>query len=404
MLDKKEHKGEVIDFKLFTQIIDRIIEQRIINNLSPHRLTLVFHGGEVLIVGKEKFYQMAEYASTKMRESKIEFELAMQTNMTLLDEEFARILGKFEINVGLSFDGIDGANNGRTSIKQKTFEDKFDLLERNKVQYGFLLVASKLNADKFDDTKLFLESLDSVKSYKINYAEDIVNPGEQSEIEMPGSEMFEKIFKPEIDRYIANGHTYEFHTVDLIQKSVVDILTWHEDAEKTGCNGKFCGAGIYMIAIHPDGEMDHCDRYSKQFPIAYVQHALDYDFLGIHQLKRAVDFAKIRHDLLKKSGCDTCYARYVCENGCMAFYYSKFGEYGIDKRVVCDQFKQFYGYVLMNIQPILNMYIDKGMTIDSNDRIFQVKRYIPSYLNDRKIRVHLNQANQNNTLSFERIE
>ena len=388
MQNKGEHKGELIDFELYKKIINQIAEQRYINGRDKIPLQLVFHGGEVLLLGKKRFYEMLTYTVALFQTRGIQYALGCQTNATLLDDDFAAMLTKFEVSVGLSFDGIDGGNNARTTtIKQDIFEKKFYILKRNKTQFGFLIVASKTNVENMQATQQYLENLGLhetntgvVRGYKINYAEDMINPGENSEIELTGKEMFEKVWKPELERFIQRKKTQEYHTHELLVKSLIDIITYHGNESKSGCGTKWCGAGTHMIAVEPDGEMDYCDRYSKKFPEAYVQHALDYDFAGLHQIKKAVEYNIMKSRVYKEVGCDTCYADYICDHACEAFYKSKYGTYGIDTRIVCDQHRDFYRFVVEHLEEILQVFIEKGTPISVYDQIFFIKENIRSKL------------------------
>jgi len=381
MQNKGEFKGEIIEFELLQKIILRIVEQRVINNLQNQPIQLVLHGGEVLLLGEKRLYDILEFITKTFVKNDIKYTLACQTNATLLDDKIAKVFSLFEVNVGLSFDGIGDSNSSRTDIKQEIFENKFEILKNNKCKYGFLIVASKKNIDNMQKTQEYLENLgiednnaeSIVKGYKINYCEDMINPGENSEIEVSGSEMFNKVWKPELDRFLIRKKTIEFHVNELLTKTLVDILTYHTNQTRSGCGTKWCGAGLCMIAVEPDGEMDYCDRYSKKFPEAYVQHSLDYDFLGIYQLKKAIDYNVMKKNLYKKYGCNTCIADYICDHGCESFYKSKFNEYGIDIRIVCDQHKDFYNYVLNNIEKFLQVYCDNNKSIRSKDVIFKTK-------------------------------
>lgn len=383
MLNKGDHKGELIEFNMLKKIINIIVEQRLINNRENEALQLVLHGGEVLLLGKKRLYEILDYITDTFNNNNLLYSLACQTNATLLNDEIMKILNKFNVNVGLSFDGVNDANLDRTDIKQEVFEHKFDALTRNNLKFGFIVVASKKNVDKLEETKEYLETLNLhtemddcgiIKGYKINYAEDMINPGPDSEIELTGQEIFEKVWKPELDRFIFRKKTIEYHTKEMLEKSLIDILSHHNNQTKSGCGTKWCGAGITMIAVEPDGEMDYCDRYSKSFPEAHMQHALDYDFLGIGQLQKVINYNIMKSNVYKKYECDTCCADYICDHGCEAFYRSKYGSYGIDTRIVCDQHKMFYNYILENLEKFLEVYVHNNQTIHTNDYIYRIKK------------------------------
>ena len=399
MQNKADFKGERIDFTLYKKIINRIIEQRLINNLEKRTLQLVFHGGEFLLVGKKRLYELLEYATLAFQNAGLQFVFGCQTNATLLTDEICKILGKFEVHVGLSFDGVGAANSARTDLKQDIFERKFEMLEKNAVKYGFIIVASKQNVGSIDESKEYLETLgidektSIVSGYKINYAEDMLNPGENSEVELTGQEMFDKVWKPELERFLVRKQTMEYHTRELLEKSMIDLLTHHSNSTKSGCGTKWCGAGLGMIGIEPDGEMDYCDRYSKKFPEAYVMHALDYDFLGIYQLKKAIEYNTMKSTIYKKYECDTCFADYICDHGCESFYKSKYGDYGIDTRIICDQHKEFYSFVLQHLEKFVEVYVDSNKTLNTFDHIYSLKRLAIDRLEKAGISIAVNTDN-----------
>jgi len=345
----KQYPGEIIDYELYKKIIEQIIAQRKINH-SKNALKLIFHGGEPLLVGKKLLYKMADYAVSRFKEESLELELGLQTNASLIDEEFAKIFNKFDIHIGLSFDGINSDES--RDVKLDIFEQKFDLFKKYKVAFGVLLVLGRHNIDNLKDTIKYLEEKE-IKGYKFSYVEDMFNPGENSKIELDGKTLFDKAFKILLERFLENGTLYEFYTQELLQRAILDIMFMNPPAFKTGCGGKICGSVISMIAVDPDGTVNYCDRWAEEYDEIYVMNALDYDFLGLYQIKRALDFTQIKHKALLQTGCDTCYADYICNHGCISFYYSKYGKWGIDKRIVCGLHKAFYSFVLENLESIL---------------------------------------------------
>lgn len=394
MLDKDDYRGERLDYDLFKKIIDKIIIQRRANNLENETLNLVFHGGEPLMIGKEKFKKFLEYIKTNFDKYGLNYSLGMQSNATLLDDEFAQILNEYNMSIGLSFDGIADSNKQRTDIKQKIFEKKFKILDKNDVKYGFLLVVGKHNINKIEESKNYLRNLKSVNGFKANYAEDLFNYGTKKSIELSGEEFFENVMKPEIENFINTGEMYEMHTKDVLSRTIVDILAYHDNNAKIGCGTKFCGAAVSMIGVNPDGTSHYCDRYSREFPETFVMNNLDYDFHGINQLKEAVNYNIIRDEVIRNTGCDTCYAQYICEGGCMAMYYSKHGKYGLDKNLVCGQYQNLYKYVLSNIEDILSAFAEFEVPINSMDEIYELKNNMKITLKGLNLRASIDESNK----------
>lgn len=68
-----------------------------------HRMSICFHGGEPLMLGKERFRRLVERAREEMSETL--GSLALQTNGVLLDAEWARLLRELRVSASLSLDG-----------------------------------------------------------------------------------------------------------------------------------------------------------------------------------------------------------------------------------------------------------------------------------------------------------
>lgn len=397
MLDRpKVTKDALISQELLEQIVDQIAAARLIQKRALKWLTIVLHGGEPLLLPPDRLEAILNYIATTFGKYGILYNLSIQTNATLLNEEYADILARYEVHVGLSFDGIEGANDSRTSIKQSAYEKTFKLLDERGVRYGFIMVASKGSIDQIDVSKRYLESLPGVDSYKVNYSEDMINPGVNSEIEIPGDVFFEKASRPEIERVIEYGRTYDSIVEELIRDSLISIMSHVTVTVQTGCESKSCGSSLHMIAIEPTGDMDICDRFSRHFddPIINVQHALDYDFLAVNQIAHALMFHEENNRALNKTRCDTCPADFMCKHGCMSFHYSKFNQqWGTDTFLVCSYYKAFYAYMQDNLIRFLKSRISMGRVyeVHSWNHIDMLKPHMIQYLHYQNIQVTLYQ-------------
>ena len=108
---KNSYRGERIDFELYKKVIDKIVCDRIKNNINENeKFVMVFHGGEPLLFFPYQLALMMEYARDKFVRNKINYDFGMQTNLTLLNEEFATILNEYNVSLGISFDGIKDGN------------------------------------------------------------------------------------------------------------------------------------------------------------------------------------------------------------------------------------------------------------------------------------------------------
>jgi len=346
--NKDNYKGEMIDFELYKKTINRIARERY---GEVDAFNIVFHGGEPTLIPKKQMIKMLTYAEKIFHENKINYSFGMQSNLTLIDEEWCQILSKWNISLGCSFDGVGDANEKRTkTIKEKTFYKKFDLLKEYNVNIGFLMVIHEGNINNVIESANFLRDNYGIKIIKANYVEDINGIGG----EVTGKEFFEKVWKLFLDEYIETFTLREGNTSHLLSKFITDFLTNYTNTEKTNCGSKICGGGMSIVEMEADGEFQFCGRYSSNFKEARVENVKDKDFLALKQLSRYTDFIREKHEVILNAGCDTCIADGICDHGCMAFYYSKFGKWGIRTDLTCDIHKSFYKYGVKNIKKLLN--------------------------------------------------
>lgn len=77
-------------------------------------LTISFHGGEPLLVGKERFARLCEDLNLKCAQ---QVQLACQTNGMLIDDEWISIFRHFNVHVGVSIDGPPDIHDARRTGK-----------------------------------------------------------------------------------------------------------------------------------------------------------------------------------------------------------------------------------------------------------------------------------------------
>ena len=399
MKTKSDFKGERLSFEDFKVVINNIIEQRLKSNRLGYKIEIVFHGGEALLIGKDKLNQYAEYLTNQMQKNNIEFSLGMQSNGTLLDDGFAEILKRWNISISLSFDGINGANNKR-KVKQELFEKKFEILKRNNLNYGFIIVAGKHNIDQLDNTKEYLKNITEVHNYKVNVAEDVFDRNIETNIELDGYEFFDRVAKPELENFINGEKIYDWTIKLSLEKTIVSLLYNTSFNVKTGCDGLFCGGATHMIGVNPDLTSHFCDRYDREYEETYICNIKDYDFLGFNQIKRAIDFNKILHENALKTGCDDCSARYMCDGGCTAFHRSKFGYNRIDERIHCHYYKSFYNYVNDNILLILKSFSKNHIAVSYYDCIISERKDMIKFLCQNNIALKLKVKKEKNDVIY----
>ncbi len=88
------------------------------DTIGRKEFTIVFHGGEPLLVGVTYLQQLIDTLLNSARDVNLKF--GMQTNGILIDQEYIKLFQKNKISVGVSLDGDKFANRNR--IYKKGYE------------------------------------------------------------------------------------------------------------------------------------------------------------------------------------------------------------------------------------------------------------------------------------------
>lgn len=93
--------------EVFGQLLTRVYEY--CDRRQKHRMSLVFHGGEPMLMGTERFRRFTNLAREKLGD-KLD-SLQIQSNATLVDDDWIATLHDMGVTVGVSMDGPPEIHN-----------------------------------------------------------------------------------------------------------------------------------------------------------------------------------------------------------------------------------------------------------------------------------------------------
>jgi serine-type anaerobic sulfatase-maturating enzyme len=160
-LHKKDLLGTANNFRISDEILETHIRQYI-EGQDRREVVFSWQGGEPTLLGLDFFRKVVELEQ-KYKKPNQRIENDLQTNGTLLNEEWGSFLKKHGFLVGLSIDGPKELHDRYRVAKdgKPTFEKVFaaaQMLHRHGVPFNVLCVVNRMNAKQPLDVYRFLKN------------------------------------------------------------------------------------------------------------------------------------------------------------------------------------------------------------------------------------------------------
>ena len=168
-------------------------------------LTIIWHGGEPLIVGKEFYEKVLEIQKEYSKNFGVRFDNGLETNGTLLTEEWADFLKQNNFHIGISLDGpksvhdIHRRGKNNKSSFSKTVKG-IEILEKKKIPFSVISVITNKNY------KYYEEMLDFFLSFEhLRYADFLPGYDPNGKIDYLSPENYRDFLVSLFDYWIAKG-------------------------------------------------------------------------------------------------------------------------------------------------------------------------------------------------------
>lgn len=140
---------------------------------SSKKPSIIFYGGEPL-VNWNVIRKILPYIEDKESKANIEIDKVIITNATLIDDEIAKVLKKYNVETCISLDGYKDVNdiNRRYRNNKGSFDDvirAINILRNNGVEPALSSVMSKESVDRIEETAKFLFDELEIKGLGFNH-------------------------------------------------------------------------------------------------------------------------------------------------------------------------------------------------------------------------------------------
>ncbi len=353
--EKLHEPGE--KWKMSDEVLDSYIRQMIQSQHSD-QVQFAWQGGEPTLLGVEYFQRVVElqdrYANGKQISN------AIQTNGTLLDDQWCEFLTQRNFLVGLSIDGPASLHDRYRVDKQQ--QPTFDavirglkFLEKHRTEFNTLTVVHRGNSQKPLEVYEFLRQIGSKYLQFIPLVErlpttqlkirglDLMEPPDLHAIDQPRSQVTDWSVEPRAyGNFLCTifDHWVRRHVGQIfVQLFDVALGNWMGLGSSLCVFAEKCGRAL---AIEHNGDLYSCDHYV--YPKYQLGNILNQSLGAMVDSLQQQHFGSDKSDTLPKY-CRDCEVRFACHGECPKhrFTHTPAGDPGLN--YLCPAYKQFFNHI-----------------------------------------------------------
>jgi uncharacterized protein len=356
-LEKEKLYPDEKSWRMSDEVLEEYVRQYICSQPSSE-IFFAWQGGEPTLLGVD-FFRKAIALQKKFKGEKI-ISNAIQTNGTLLDDEWCEFLKQNNFLVGLSIDGPAELHDKYRVDKrqQPTFEKVMrglEFLKKYKVEFNTLTVVNRANSQSPLEVYNFLKSIGSEFLQFIPLVEraapeklkslgyDFAAPPDFSGTENNFSPVTE--FSVEAAQYgnflcaIFDEWVRKDVGKTFVQLFDVALGNWMGLGSSLCVFAEKCGAAL---AIEHNGDLYSCDHYV--YPRHKLGNVMNQSLGAMVNSPAQIKFGNDKFDSLPKF-CRECEVRFACNGECPKhrFIQTPDGEAGLN--YLCAAYKKFFNHI-----------------------------------------------------------
>lgn len=165
-----------LNSKIDIEIIERTLHNVIESGIIKDSFSIVWHAGEPMVIGVD-FYRKVNELIKKIIPENITVNQHIQTNATLINDEWCQFFIESNMRVGISIDGPKHVNDrNRLDLKNRGTFDRvikgIQYLEKHNIEYSAIAVLTNYSLSYPTEIYDFFKSLNGLRSVGFNVDEE----------------------------------------------------------------------------------------------------------------------------------------------------------------------------------------------------------------------------------------
>jgi uncharacterized protein len=328
-------------FRMSDDLMERYIRQTIEGHRTPE-VVIAWQGGEPTLMGLDFFRRSVEVEKKNLKPGMV-VQNTLQTNGTLLDDEWCEFLRESKFLVGLSMDGPRELHDRYRVDKagRPTFDrvvNAVRLMQKHKVDFNILCTVNAANGEHpLDVYRFFRDELGVEYLQFIPVVERVSERGFQE-----GREVTDRSVRPEqygkflidiFDEWVRHDVGRMF-----VQQFDGTLMAWLRGQSSLCIFRRTCGEGV---ALEHNGDVYSCDHFVEpDYLLGNIAEKPLIELVGSEAQRR---FGQRKADLNRQ--CRECLVRFACNGDCPKHRFTKSadGEEGLS--YLCPGLKMFFEHV-----------------------------------------------------------
>ena len=348
-------------FRMAEELQETYLRQLLEAHRTVPEVVVAWQGGEPTLMGLDFFRRSIELIAAHVRPGQGVLN-TLQTNGTLLTDEWGEFLAANKFLVGISIDGPrDVHDTYRLDKGGKPTFDKvmrgLDVLRRHKVDYNVLTTVHAANQGRGREVYRFLRDECGAEFMQFIPIVERATPetlaaanigwGERGALRplyiLDGNLVTDRTVSPEgYGRFLIDiFEDWVRRDIGTVYVQMFDtaLANWVGEPGGMCVHAKTCGL---QLALEHNGDLYSCDHFVEpRFKLGNIRELPMIDMVGSAQQRT---FGQDKFDTLTQY-CLDCDVRFACNGGCPKdrFAISPYGEAG--QHHLCPSYKSFFHHV-----------------------------------------------------------